>query len=183
MMVRPSAAAMNSPPNLRISRAAILESSAASVTSVQSSTWSVEQPVASGGAGLLTDPALAYRPSELSPQPPRIRDKYGIPPQPAVSPQRESRLSSRAAAAGARASAQLARGSEAAPDPRQSAVAARCSVAFARAPAEPKSWLQEHNEKRVSYYEPTIFALQQAGIHVEPHWFGPVQCAPPHRPS
>ena len=38
----------------------------------------------------------------------------------------------------------------------------------------------------MSYYEPTIFTLRQAGIHVEPHWFGPVKCAlfhTPHAPA
>eukprot|EP00892_Ulva_mutabilis_P008199 jgi/Ulvmu1/5751/UM025_0005.1 len=39
-------------------------------------------------------------------------------------------------------------------------------------------WLEERNSHRVSYYEPTIFTLRQAGIHVEPHWFGPIMtCA------
>jgi hypothetical protein len=38
-------------------------------------------------------------------------------------------------------------------------------------------WLDEHNTQRVSYFEPTIFTLRQAGISVEPHWFGPIKCA------
>lgn len=40
--------------------------------------------------------------------------------------------------------------------------------------ADATPWLQERNSQRVSYYEGTIFTLRQAGIHVEPHWFGPV---------
>lgn len=43
-------------------------------------------------------------------------------------------------------------------------------------PAEEPLWLDEKKAQRVSYHEATIFALRQAGIHVEPHWFGPVKC-------
>lgn len=45
-----------------------------------------------------------------------------------------------------------------------------------RHPGEPL-WLEEKKAQRVSYHEATIFALRQAGIHVEPHWFGPVEYA------
>jgi hypothetical protein len=44
--------------------------------------------------------------------------------------------------------------------------------------ADEPLWLEEKKAQRVSYHEATIFALRQAGIHVEPHWFGPVKCAP-----
>lgn len=62
---------------------------------------------------------------------------------------------------------------------RMQLVTARMSAV--RHHAEPQggqTWLEEHNAQRVSHYEPTIFTLRQAGIHVEPHWFGPVKCAP-----
>lgn len=62
-----------------------------------------------------------------------------------------------------------------------SRTAARSVGAFnfdCAADATPTTWLQERNSQRVSYYEGTIFTLRQAGIHVEPHWFGPVTCEP-----
>jgi hypothetical protein len=61
---------------------------------------------------------------------------------------------------------------------RQPVLQAECNGGICHAGQEQPAtkWLDEHNSGRVSYFEPTIFTLRQAGIPVEPHWFGPIKC-------
>lgn len=173
---------------MRVARSAV-ESNPGSLASgrvSQSSVWSLEQP----SGIMLADPTQAVRVSESEPQA-RIRDKYGVPQQQQQQQPRGSQapphpsagqpLASTATLTAARGSQVATRASampagEAVERGRSSAV-----VRGARAQGGARmgtSWLDEHNAKRVSYYEQTIFALQQAGIHCEPHWFAPVECAP-----
>ena len=173
---RPSAISLNSPPNIRLSRG-MVEPSDASVTSVQSSMWSLadQSQNGGGGGGLMTDPAHAAPRFSNSPVPQqRIRDKYGADAAPTSQHRPSASLSAVRPSGASFKSVRLSTAPQAPVQRHGSALqAARLAVASRDAN---KTWLEEHNEKRVSYYEPTIFALQQAGIHVEPHWFGPVQC-------
>ena len=170
-------------------KSAASTSCAGSVAS-QSSIWTLDPQRGAPGRSASASPQEPPRHSAALPQP-HLRDVYAAPAvrgRPArhhsMAPPRPAGTHALAQARAMNRSmpAQVQRGSAASlaqgvqPHAAQPSVQ-QLEVEGAGQVAAERTWLQDHNEKRVSYYEPTIFMLQQAGIHVEPHWFSTVQCA------